>query len=133
MTEGNAEHAFRKAQDAYPPLSFTSSLPPSPPATTDPELDGHSFIAVYDGHGGQYSAIYCGEQMISFLKKTKGFEDYKKTKDVAHLQVCFSPQRTREKKTLKELRSHPLFSSLPLSLLPCSPPSTPPSWTWTRS
>jgi len=72
------------------------TLPSSTPSVplffpTDPELDGHSFIAVYDGHGGQYSAIYCGEHMISFLKKTKGFEEYKKTKDVTHLQVCFPP------------------------------------------
>ena len=44
----------------------------------DPELDGHSFIAVYDGHGGQYSAIYCGKHMIEFVKNTKGFQEYKK-------------------------------------------------------
>jgi serine/threonine protein phosphatase PrpC len=44
----------------------------------DPELEGHSFIAVYDGHGGQFSAIYCGQHMLDFLKKTAAFQDYKK-------------------------------------------------------
>lgn len=45
---------------------------------TDPELAGHSFVAVYDGHGGQFSAIYCGNHMIESLRKTQGYLEYKK-------------------------------------------------------
>ena len=45
---------------------------------TDPELDGHSFVAVYDGHGGSFSAIFCGRHMIDFIKRTASFQEYKK-------------------------------------------------------
>lgn len=54
----------------------------------DPELEGHSFIAVYDGHGGQFSAIYCGRHMIDFLKRTAAFQDYKSYVAHTKTRVC---------------------------------------------
>lgn len=45
---------------------------------TEEDLDQHSFLAVYDGHGGVFSAQYCGQHMINFLKGTPGYEEYKR-------------------------------------------------------
>jgi serine/threonine protein phosphatase PrpC len=73
-----------------PPRSPLPSFPSSA-GTSDPELEGHSFIAVYDGHGGQYSAIYAGKHMADFVRRTVAYTEYKTTKDVAHLQVRVLP------------------------------------------
>jgi serine/threonine protein phosphatase PrpC len=39
-------------------------------------LEGHSFVAVFDGHAGDFSAKFCAGQMVTFVKATAAFNDY---------------------------------------------------------
>lgn len=39
-------------------------------------LKGHSFVAVYDGHGGALCAAYAGKNMMRHIRETKEFAEY---------------------------------------------------------
>lgn len=39
-------------------------------------LEGHSFVAVYDGHGGALCAAYAAEHMMQHIMETKDFAEY---------------------------------------------------------
>mmetsp|Transcript_20698 Transcript_20698/g.30628 ORF Transcript_20698/g.30628 Transcript_20698/m.30628 type:complete len:337 (+) Transcript_20698:139-1149(+) len=39
-------------------------------------LKGHSFVAVYDGHGGSMCATYAGKEMMRFIVATQDFQTY---------------------------------------------------------
>lgn len=39
-------------------------------------LEGHSFVAVYDGHGGALCAAYAGENMMRHIQETAEFAEY---------------------------------------------------------
>lgn len=39
-------------------------------------LEGHSFVAVYDGHGGASCAKYAGESMMRHIMETSEFKAY---------------------------------------------------------
>eukprot|EP00611_Tribonema_gayanum_P018313 TRINITY_DN31407_c0_g1_i1.p1 TRINITY_DN31407_c0_g1~~TRINITY_DN31407_c0_g1_i1.p1 ORF type:complete len:270 (-),score=82.06 TRINITY_DN31407_c0_g1_i1:45-854(-) len=44
--------------------------------TAMPGLPNHSFVAVYDGHGGSMCATYAGKEMMRFLRATLDYELY---------------------------------------------------------
>ena len=39
-------------------------------------LEGHSFVAVYDGHGGDACAKYAGDHMMRHIRETPQFNEY---------------------------------------------------------
>ncbi|CAN0317745.1 unnamed protein product [Discosporangium mesarthrocarpum] len=39
-------------------------------------LQGHSFVAVYDGHGGGFCANYAGGNMMRHITETEAFKKY---------------------------------------------------------
>ncbi|CAN0484826.1 unnamed protein product [Laminaria digitata] len=39
-------------------------------------LEGHSFVAIYDGHGGALCAAYAGEHMMQHIADTDEFAAY---------------------------------------------------------
>lgn len=39
-------------------------------------LNGHSFVAVYDGHGGSLCAEYAGKNMMKFIQATQDYKKY---------------------------------------------------------
>lgn len=39
-------------------------------------LEGHSFVAVYDGHGGALCAAHAGENMMRHILETAEFAEY---------------------------------------------------------
>eukprot|EP00752_Nemacystus_decipiens_P008686 g7753.t1 len=51
-------------------------------------LEGHSFVAVYDGHGGALCAAYAGENMMRHIRETAEFAEYSEmaVKDTAVLE-----------------------------------------------
>lgn len=60
-------------------------------------LEGHSFVAVYDGHGGALCAAYAGENMMRHIMETAEFTAYAESseKDVAVRAIIFVVDRTR--------------------------------------
>ena len=45
-------------------------------AASVPGLPGHSFVAVYDGHGGAVAAEIAGAEMLSYLQKQPQYAEY---------------------------------------------------------
>lgn len=39
-------------------------------------IEGHSFVAVYDGHGGAEAAKYAGQNMLKHISETTSFKAY---------------------------------------------------------
>ena len=44
-------------------------------------LEGHSFVAIYDGHGGALCAAYAGEHMMRHIMETEDFAAYAESTD----------------------------------------------------
>lgn len=57
-------------------------------------LKGHSLFAVYDGHGGTFSAIYSGNNFLRVLSKQKHFVRYAK--------LCRQEEEEEEKNKKKD-------------------------------
>lgn len=62
-------------------------------------LDGHSFVAVYDGHGGALCAEYAGQNMMRHITETEEYKAYaeapvKDTKVSFAFDLCFLRERT---------------------------------------
>eukprot|EP00956_Cyclotella_meneghiniana_P018029 scaffold29799_cov70-Cyclotella_meneghiniana.AAC.10 len=52
-----------------PPLSLTSGL-------GDNEMQDHYLFAVFDGHGGNFTSYYCGENLVKTLIKREEWKAY---------------------------------------------------------
>lgn len=46
-----------------------------------PSLPDHTFLSVFDGHGGAGAAIFAGANMVRILEETPAFQDYKNNPD----------------------------------------------------
>mmetsp|Transcript_35359 Transcript_35359/g.65971 ORF Transcript_35359/g.65971 Transcript_35359/m.65971 type:complete len:304 (+) Transcript_35359:98-1009(+) len=46
-----------------------------------PSLPDHTFVAVFDGHGGSGAAIYAGQKMVSVLEATAQYKEYVAAQD----------------------------------------------------
>lgn len=53
-------------------------------------LEGHSFVAVFDGHGGDLCALYASENMLRHITETPQFNEYVEstTKDTKVIDPC---------------------------------------------
>lgn len=53
--------------------------------TDMPSLPDHSFVAVFDGHGGAGAAAYAKQHLVMTIEETKEWSDYKASGDTAAL------------------------------------------------
>lgn len=52
-----------------------------------PALPDHTFVAVFDGHGGSGAAIYAGREMVRILEETAQYKQYAAANDPNQIEL----------------------------------------------